>query len=1385
MGDARRALPARRATQDAAAHRRSREGPGPHERARQHSHQQPRKHPRKRPRRVLEKACVLILALALAAQAVFVRNGVATAAETHDGDSVYLTVGDRIWYGGGLIHTARMSVNGEIAYCSDPARDAPTSGYYTREPVQPKKVDGKGWPVSSIEKVLFYGYKGPGFDATFWRSCIGGTDGKGRSFSAGKDWDGSSITNDEFLAYTHVLLAERMSSDEDAALHGTIESFRAWFCWNILGYTYGTSGSTIENKNAVAPRLEEKSVPDGFEVYQLDTGYNSAANPGRRSQTIVTFEYNPYVEVRFDKVSANATLTSGNEQYLYAGATYDIYEKASDTKVATVTTDENGRATYKLKPNTSYYAIETAAPQGFIASEKRVEFKTGSTTATVKLEDEPGTLELVIQKLDSATLGPAQAGATLEGAEYQVVDANGKTYVGTTDADGRASFEGLPFGAVTVTETKAPEGYLLDPAPHVYEISSKDMPASGVIQLEPEGDFLDDVIAFDLDLVKYQDTGAEESGLQTPAAGVEFQIISGTTGEVVATLTTDENGYATTEGGWFGAGERPEGAQGALPYDRGGYTVREVASTTPEGYRPAPDWHITAEQMVAGATLHYIVDNDFVTTRIQVVKTDAASGQSVPLAGFTFQLLDEDGNPVTQDVWYPNHEEVSEFVTDETGCVTFPGELAPGTYYIREIAAEAPYLTSGEDLAVTVENSAELAPVSVVVYADEQVTGSATISKVCSTGEMDATDSLFDAGCAGSLAGAEFDVVAQHDIVSPDGTVQAVAGQVVDHVVTGEDGTARTDGLALGSGSVTYAFVETVAPSGHALDETPHEFTLSWENDQTAVVSASVEAIDEPITITLDKTVLGSDEPLAGATFALVREDAEEETDSEEAEGAGGEDAAAETAETDEATETDETPDAAEPTEIARVVTDENGTITLRHLPAGTYRLIEVAAPDGYLVNDTALTFTVDETGRIDGSASHELTLEDDYTKIEISKRDITNEAEVPGAKLSVLDAEGNVVESWVSTEEPHLIEALPVGTYTLVEEMTPHTYDEATAVEFTVAATGEVLSVVMHDEPIEISGQLDKRQEIADPTHEGTEADALVGNGGTNRAETSVSDDGSYDYSVDFRSTSSTWVDEFTVTDDLTAASAGLADLVGITTPVAYEDYDGLLNVWYQTNLTPEDYRDESGANATFSDGHANSWLTDESCAQALGDDGRALSYDGWKLWAQDVSATSATRLSVSDLGLADGEKIVAIRLEYGRVEEGFATRSESWDRDDLKDVHDDVTDVAASHTGDELADGSERAPLIVHMRVTDDYRPDTTLTNQARVDLFRNGGGEKGLEGHDDDRVEQTPVSVAAQTPLPLPKTGEAALPLAGIGVLGVASVALALRRRGRRGR
>ena len=98
-----------------------------------------------------------------------------------------------------------------------------------------------------------------------------------------------------------------------------------------------------------------------------------------------------------------------------------------------------------------------------------------------------------------------------------------------------------------------------------------------------------------------------------------------------------------------------------------------------------------------------------------------------------------------------------------------------------------------------------------------------------------------------------------------------------------------------------------------------------------------------------------------------------------------------------------------------------------------------------------------------------EHTMKDDVTKIDISKQDITSGKELPGAQLSIKDKDGNVIESWTSTNEAHHIEKLPIGTYTLTEIAAPSLYMKAENVEFEVKDTGEIQKVVMKDAPTQI----------------------------------------------------------------------------------------------------------------------------------------------------------------------------------------------------------------------------------------------------------------------------------------------------------------------------
>ena len=145
-------------------------------------------------------------------------------------------------------------------------------------------------------------------------------------------------------------------------------------------------------------------------------------------------------------------------------------------------------------------------------------------------------------------------------------------------------------------------------------------------------------------------------------------------------------------------------------------------------------------------------------------------------------------------------------------------------------------------------------------------------------------------------------------------------------------------------------------------------------------------------------------------------------------------------------------------------------------IPVGNYTLKEIAAPDGYVIA-TDIKFTVDVYGNItienvDSTAVSDngyplIVMVDDTTKVRISKQDVTTGEELPGATLQIIDENGNVVEEWVSTNEPHMIEGKLIAgkEYTLKEIIAPEGYEIANEIKFTVNEDGSVTEVVMYDE--------------------------------------------------------------------------------------------------------------------------------------------------------------------------------------------------------------------------------------------------------------------------------------------------------------------------------
>lgn len=249
-------------------------------------------------------------------------------------------------------------------------------------------------------------------------------------------------------------------------------------------------------------------------------------------------------------------------------------------------------------------------------------------------------------------------------------------------------------------------------------------------------------------------------------------------------------------------------------------------------------------------------------------------------------------------------------------------------------------------------------------------------------------------------------------------------GQVVDSWVT-TTSAHQIKNLSAGVYSVT----ETEAPKGYVLDSKPVYFTVTEDGQTDRVIT--MYNTPKSYGIGIIKKDAATNEPLAGATLVLK--------------------------------------------DSTGKVVDSWVTTTaihyIKNLKVGEYTITETSAPAGYQLSKEVIRFTVTKENDSDRVITFYNTKEQDKT-VKISKQDATTKKELPGAALTLKDANGNVIASWISGDTPHYVVGLKPGTYTLIETKSPKGYglsDEV--VTFTVNSDGKVdKEVVMYNSPIPVT---------------------------------------------------------------------------------------------------------------------------------------------------------------------------------------------------------------------------------------------------------------------------------------------------------------------------
>ena len=647
--------------------------------------------------------------------------------------------------------------------------------------------------------------------------------------------------------------------------------------------------------------------------------------------------------VNFNNVlkRGNLQVIKSSEDNLVEGVKFHLY----GTSLAGIAvdeyavTDKNGVATFKdvlISGSTPYTLEEVDTAIRYVVPEKQ--------TAPIQWKEVTNRDFTNILKKFSVTVtksdreeGTAQGDAKLSGAVYGIYKGDTLVDKYVTDSEGQfTTKEYVCDSDWTIREITPSEGYLLDKTIHKVGAEPK------LFTIEHNlvaNDVTEQVMKGNIAIIKHTDNG--ETKIETPENGATFEIYLKSSGSFEAaeederdTIVCDENGFAQTKD---------------MPY--GVYTVHQTKGW--EGREFMKDFDVFISQ--DGQTYRYLINNANFESYIKVVKKDAETGKTIPYAGAGFQIYDPDGNKVSMTFTYPTPTTIDTFYTDADGQLVTPEKLDYGKgYSLVEVQAPYGYVLDSTPVSfdVTEENSTQEGGITLIKVDKPNMAQKGTIS-VEKTGEV-----FFGVNVSGEedkdviyqpvykvkgLAGAVYEITADEDVITPDGTLRYHKGDVVDTVTTDEDGTAKSKELYLGK----YTVVETKAPTGMVINKEKHSVELTYAGQDVAVTETATSFVNErqKVKISLEKILeqdetfgIGKNDEIKNISFGLyAKEDVVSSSGTViPADGL-----------------------------IEIITLDENGAATANtDLPFGSYYVKEIATDEHYILSDTQYPFTFEYAGQ-------------------------------------------------------------------------------------------------------------------------------------------------------------------------------------------------------------------------------------------------------------------------------------------------------------------------------------------------------------------------------------------------------------------------------------
>lgn len=631
-----------------------------------------------------------------------------------------------------------------------------------------------------------------------------------------------------------------------------------------------TSTSTV---NDAVTFNSAKSMPDVGKTVLVPYGDASL-------QDVITGVENDADPIRaYFKVktsSGNLKLVKTSEDGNVANIEFTVN---GDNYSKTVKTNSKGEFELTdLVPGT-YMVTENTPSKYAEQKSKTVKIESGKT-ATVYFSNVLKKWNLTVTKTDAETKS-AQGDATLTGAVYGIYN-NGKLVDKyTTDKNGGFTTSNYVCGDNwTLKEIEPSEGYLLDETEyHIGSEAKKYTIENNSISIG----VTEDILMGKISIIKHTDDGSTK--IETPEKGAEFQVYLKSAGGYSKAketerdiLTCDEYGFAETKD---------------LPY--GIYTVHQTKGWNGTEFIADFDVFISENNK----TYKYLINNASLESYVKIVKVDSETGKQIPYAGAGFQIYDSNGNKVTMKYTYPNVTEIDTFYTNSDGYLITPETLPYGKgYSVVEVQAPYGYILDSTPVYfdITAENTSEENGVTIVKTEKKNTPqkGAITVEK---TGEIFSNVTAVGGGytdengndvalptiyqpeySVSGLSGAVFEIYADENITTPDGTIRYTKDTLVDTITTGKKGTATSKQLYLGR----YRVVETVAPYRTVINPEPHtvELTYSGQNEKVTNTSTSFTNDRQKVVIDLTKILeqdekfsIGNNDEILNVSFGLYADE--------------------------------------------------------------------------------------------------------------------------------------------------------------------------------------------------------------------------------------------------------------------------------------------------------------------------------------------------------------------------------------------------------------------------------------------------------------------------------------------------------------------------------